>query len=287
MLIVYNIIYIMSKILQLTPKDFFERHPVFRYEAFKSFMQERGVHREASIRQLLRYYHHKGKLIHIRRLLYAVTPMLTQGGIDSYLVAASATQDAILGYHTALEIHNLAYTHFNELVYLTETPGYGFDFQHQHYRPICHSKILINTHQTQHDVVIIERQGIKIKVTDLERTVVDVLDRPDLSGGLEEVIRSLDHLVNFNAQKIIDYALLLNKASLAAKVGYFLEQLPKHLAVSEEILNLLLPHIPKNPYYIESSQKGEGKGEYIAKWKLIVPTYIIKRAWEEPHVDEF
>lgn len=277
----------MSKKMQPNPKDFFDRNPVFRYETFKSFMQERGVQREASIRQLLGYYHHKGKIIHVRRLLYAVTPSPTQPGIDSYLIAANATQDAILGYHTALEIHNLAYTHFDELVYLTEIPGRGFTFQNQHYRPICQPKILINKKQTGYGIATIERNGITVKVTDLERTVVDVLDRPDLSGGWEEVIRSLDHLVNFNAQKIIDYALLLNKASVAAKVGYFLEQLPKHLAVSAEKLNLLLPHIPKNPYYIDTNQKGKGKGEYIAKWKLIIPSYIIKRAWEEPGLDKF
>lgn len=267
--------------MQLNPKDFFDRNPVFRYEAFKNFMQERGVQREASIRQLLSYYHHTGKIIHVRRLLYTVTPSPTQPSIDSYLIAANATQDAVLGYHTALEIYDLAYTHFNELVYLTEIPGRGFTFQNQYYRPICQPKILINKKQIEYGIATIKRNGITVKVTDLERTIVDVLDRPDLSGGWEEVMRSLDHLVNFNTQKIIDYALLLNKASIAAKLGYFLEQLPKHLAIPEEKLNLLLPHIPKNPYYIDPSQKGKGKGEYIAKWKLIIPSYIIKRAWEE------
>lgn len=271
----------------MNAKDFFDQHPIFRYETFKSFMKKNGTAREASIRQLLSYYHQKGKIIHIRRFLYGVAPLRSQQWIDPYLIAANATQDAVLAYHTALEIHNLAYTSFDELVYLTVTPGRGFSFQSQNYRPICHSKILINKKQTMFGVEIIEHEGMDIKVTTLERTIVDVLDRPDLAGGWEEVIRSLDHIVTFDAQKLIDYVLLLNKASLVAKIGYFLEQFPKHLSVAKEYLDQLLPYIPKNPYYMEPSLKGKGQGEYIAKWQLIVPNYIIKRAWEEPHVDEF
>ena len=41
-------------------------------------------------------------------------------------------------------------------------------------------------------VLTTERAGMSLRVTNLERTFVDVLDRPLFSGGWEEVWRSLE-----------------------------------------------------------------------------------------------
>lgn len=271
----------------MNPSDFLKYHPVFRHEAFKEFMHQKRTERDASIRQLLGYYHRKGKVTRIRKLLYAVTPDPKLGqSYDSYLIASHATQDAILAYHTALEIHGLGYSSFEEFTYLTHLPSHGFIFNQQHYRPICQPRILIEKDQTLFGVETLQRSGLPVKVTSLERTLVDVLDRPDLAGGWEEVMRSLDFLVTFDIQKVIEYALLLNKAGLVAKTGYFLEQLPKHLAVEDKYIETLLDHIPKQAYYMDpSKEERKGKGHYVSKWKLIVPEYVFNRKWEEPNAD--
>jgi predicted transcriptional regulator of viral defense system len=39
------------------------------------------------------------------------------------------------------------------------------------------------------------RSGVDLRITILERTLVDVLDRPDLSGSLEEIWRSLENVI--------------------------------------------------------------------------------------------
>ena len=175
-------------------------------------MQARGVTQDTSVRQMLSYYARKEKVIRIRRSLYAVNPELSAAGnIDPYLVAAYATPHAVLAYHTALEFHNLAYTTFNELTFLASTHVSDFSFHGQHYRATRHPKALIDQKQTDYGVENLKRQGLPIRVTSIERTLVDVLDRPDLAGGWEEIIRSLDHLVQFNPQVVIEYALLLKK----------------------------------------------------------------------------
>jgi len=265
-------------------KSFFEKHPVFRYEEFAQFMQKQGIKKSSSWRQQLSYYHKSGNLINIRRFLYAVKPNSVEKEnywVDPYLIAGKATLDSIIGYHTALELHNLAYTTFQELTFLTLEPNKSFAYQGQRFRPVKFPESLVKQNKINNNVDQIQRQGVKIKLTCLERTIVDVLDRSDLGGGWEEIWRSLDHAINFDPVKLINYTLSLNNSTIVAKVGFFLEQRPSHLAINPIHIKKLLPHIPKQPHYMNRDRRGKGK--YYEKWQLIVPLEIIERKWEEPN----
>lgn len=270
---------------KITP--FFETHPVFRFEEFAQFMQSQGTERVASWRQQLSYHQKVGNLVHIRKFLYAVKPtsiVKEEFWIDPYLIACKAAPDAILSHHTALELYNLAYTIFEELTFLTSQAVKPFTYQSQRFRPVPFPQSLVRQNQVNTNVELLKREGINIKVTNLERTLVDILDRPDLAGGWEEVWRSLDHVVHFDVEKLIWYTLLLNNATTVAKVGYFLEQRPEHLKVDASYINKLLPHIPKQKHYLNRNQRT--KGRYFEKWHLIVPLEIIERQWEEPHAND-
>ena len=61
-------------------------------------------------------------------------------------------------------------------------------------------------------------------MTGLERTLVDVLNRPDLTGSWEEIWRSLESVEFFDLDKVAEYVHLLGNATTAAKVDFFLEQ---------------------------------------------------------------
>lgn len=265
-------------------KQFFETHPVFRYEEFASFMASQGTHRPESCRQQLAYHQKAGHLIRIRKFLYAVKPMLSQElWIDPYLIASKAGVDSILAYHSALELHGLAYTTFNEFTYLTRRQKQAFAYEGQRFRAILQPKSLIDDELTNYCVDVIMRSGMAIKLTSLERCFVDVLDRPDLGGGWEEISRSLEYITQLDLDKIINYVLYLKNSTTAAKVGYFLEQRPTHLPVDQKTINQLLSLIPKQPHYMDRSRQGEGK--YIEKWQLIVPLEIINKTWEEPDAE--
>lgn len=264
-------------------KLFFETHPVFRYEEFSAFMISAGITRSASWRQQLSYHQKAGHLIHIRKLLYAVKPMLSkEQWIDPYLIASKATTDAIIAYHTALELHGVAYTTFNEFTFLVSRQISSFDYENQHFRVVMQPKALLQGNHINYGVEVTHRSGLSIKLTCLERTIVDVLDRPDLGGGWEEIWRSLDNVTQLNTERLIEYALLLNNATTIAKVGYFLEQRPSYFSLEQRHLEKLLTHIPKQPHYMS---RDSGEGKYIEKWQLIVPLTIINRAWEEPDVE--
>ncbi|MDO8723214.1 MAG: hypothetical protein Q7J31_13475 [Syntrophales bacterium] len=57
---------------------------------------------------------------------------------------------------------------------------------------------------------------MEVRVTGLERTFVDVLYRPDLSGSWEEIWRSLETVEFFDLDKVAAYVVLLGNATTAA-----------------------------------------------------------------------
>ncbi len=89
----------------------------------------------------------------------------------------------MLAYHTALELHGVAYSAFGQLTYVTSQKNKVFEFQGGWFQAVTSPLAL--------GVQVINRQGLDIQVTGLARTFVDVLDRVELSGGWEEVCRSI------------------------------------------------------------------------------------------------
>ncbi len=158
-----------------------------------------------------------------------------------------------------------------------------FTYAAQRFRAVSQPKVLIDTGYIDYGVEEKKHGGMTIKLTNLERSIVDVLDRPDLGGGWEEIWRSLDNIVQLDVDKIVEYVLLLKNATTIAKVGYFLDQRPTYLAVDPKYIQRLQEHISKQPHYMSRDRQREGK--YIEKWHLIVPLEIINRTWEEPDVE--
>lgn len=109
--------------------------------------------------------------------------------------------------------------------------------------------------------------------------MVDLLDRPDLGGGWEEVWRSLESVEYFDLDQAVKYTLLLENATTAAKVGFFLDQHRKALMVEDRHLEPLREHLPERPVYLERSERRSGR--LVKAWRLIVPTEILNRSWEE------
>lgn len=129
------------------------------------------------------------------------------------------------------------------------------------------------------NVIAADRSGVDVRVTNLERTMVDVLDRPQLGGGWEEIWRSLESVEFFDLDAVVDYALLLGNATTIAKAGFFLEQHRERLMVEERHLEQLRKHGPRAPFYLSRSQRHPGK--LVAGWNLVVPLEVLERRWLE------
>lgn len=269
---------------KITIQGFFYQHPIFRYEEFVAWKTKHGTSKRYSINNTIQYYLKTGKLIRLRKELYAVVPpneTLKTIQIDSYILAALAAKDSVLSYHTALELHGLAYSAFEQFTFLTTQKTKSFEFANQRFQPVSLPKAL-KTQNANFCVEIVNRQGVDIRVTNLARTFVDVLDRPDLCGGWEEVCRSINDIAVLKIDEVIAYCLKMNNARLAAKVGFFLEQRTGAFAVSSNQLQPLLNIRPKSPQYL--SKHEQKNCCLVKKWNLMMPITILEKSWEEPNV---
>lgn len=266
---------------------FFYSNPVFRYEEFARFKNGGGeVSSARAIRKALHYYITKGRLINVRRGIYAVVPPGIQPEeilIDPYLLASKAAKDSILAYHTALELHGSAYSVFEQFTFLTAHKIKPFEVQNRWFRTVTLPTVLKDSTHAEFGIVNIDRQGVTIRVTSPERTFVDVLDRVELSGGWEEVVRSISNMAVLKVPDVITYCLLLNNRILAAKVGYFLEQRQGAFAVGEDVLKPLLDKKPLTAQSLLTDNREQGR--LIKKWNIIFPINLLNKTWDEPDYD--
>lgn len=179
--------------------------------------------------------------------------------------------------------HGVSYSLHHQYLYLSENPIRPFKFNESKFICLPFPKALSEQETTNAEIVLAERQGLNIKATSLERTLVDVLDRPNYGGGWEEIWRTAEHISILNLDNVVKYADLLNNATTTAKLGFFLEQYKGQFSVDERILNYLESKKPSGIHYLERNKRESGK--WLQRWNLIVPNYILDRSWEETNED--
>jgi predicted transcriptional regulator of viral defense system len=262
--------------------EFFSQRALFTTAELDEFLSAKGTGNLHTRKSLLAYYRKQRKIIPVRRGLYATVPPGStpeQAPVDPYLVAAKLTPDAVLAYHTALEFHGKAYSVYERFYYLSATKSLPLRFQSREFKRAPIPPSLRAKNQEMFGIIRHQRSGVEIRVTGLERTLVDVLDRPELTGSWEEIWRSLETVEYFDLDQVLAYALLLDNATTTAKVGFFLEQHKNQLMVDESCLQRLRGLRPRQPHYLE---RGSRRDCYWAKeWNLMIPRAILNRTWGE------
>ncbi len=261
---------------------FFRRHPVFTRVEMEQYLSSHQDVDSRTVESLLGYHKKAGHLITVRRGLYAVIPNGSTPDrypIDPFLITAKLTKDAVLSHHTALEIHGNSYSVHERFTYTASRPLSPLTFRNNIFCGVRSPEALRSLKKQNYGVNTVDRSGIDVRVTSLERTMVDVLNRPDISGGWEEIWRSLESVEFFDLDKLVEYVHLLKKATTAAKVGFYLEQHRESLMVEDKYLKSLRELRPKQPHYLKRQKNLSCR--LISEWNLVIPTEIIERTWEE------
>jgi predicted transcriptional regulator of viral defense system len=259
--------------------EFFASHPVFGHGEFLAAVTDRG-RSKATANNLLALHLASGRLLRVSRGLYAV---LLRGvkpataDVDPYLVASHLQDDAVIAYHAALQFHGKAYSLWRKFHYCSKKRTRPFSFQDRQFVPVLIPATLRAFRDLGGGIREVRHAGGLVRVTSLERTLVDVLDAPDKGGGWEEIWRSLEMVEFFDLDAVIAYVKNLGSALTVARAGFFLEQHRETLMVEDKHLDGLRALAPAQPRYFDRKRE---PGKLVSRWNLVVPERILKRDWE-------
>ncbi len=116
----------------------------------------------------------------------------------------------------------------------------------------------------------VRRRGELLRVSDRERTVLDCLDRPELAGGLAGAVGILGRAAGrLSAPRLAAYLRRLDRRSLAARVGYLLEQLRPPSARGLREVSRWLPR-PDGPWVPLGPPSTYGRtGPRDRRWRIV------------------
>lgn len=253
--------------------NFLNDKPVFTNSELDQFLGaqlERAYWSRASfLAQLKR----EGRVVRIRRGLYAAVEGEEEEGtgVDHFSVAARLTPDAVITHSTVLEFMGLIESKDGEVIYSAKRPHNAIAFWGRLYRGVKFPKSLDRSGKHSLLVNAISRSSLTIRVASLERTLVDLIDRPDLAGGWAETVKLLSLIENPNLDDVVEYTKALGNSTTAAKVGYYLTgRLARldRLGSAKNHLIALSKLKPNQPHYLDRSRRRDGR--LVADWNLIV-----------------
>ena len=260
---------------RLISAPFFSAHPVFRRAEYAAAIGRRPQNKVVTA--MLAQHLRAGNIRRIARGVFASVPKhadATSWSVDRFLAASRLRGGGVIAYHSALELHGCAYTEGHDVqVVARGEPGMfeAAGFACRFVRPP-------RGFAPSDGVTAIDRLGLEVRVTTIERTIADLFNRHDLAGDAEELFNSLDLVVRVDAAVLVRYARALGKATAAGALGFWLEREQERLGVPDAALEELRALMPPQPRYALGAKPGLGK---TAKgWNVILPIDVIERRFE-------
>ena len=215
---------------------------------------------ESTAKSLLASGLRNGTLCHIKPNLYAVTDMATGlCAANKFEIASNISDTACVAYHSAMEYHGLGHQLFNEMSVISDSTFRTFEFEGITY---------VRRQPKIAEGVIVPAMNSKVRVTDLERTIIDCIDRIKYAGGLEELLNNFTSVAYIDEVKLKGYLDAYEKASLYQKAGFLLSMYKKQWGLSAGFFRHCKAHIGKSTRYLIDVADNT---DYVSEWRLCVP----------------
>jgi predicted transcriptional regulator of viral defense system len=210
---------------------------------------------------LLKGYLKKGYVRSVKRNLYvAVNLADNEPVVNKYRIAGRITDTACVSHHAAFEYYGCANQVSYQVEVSSETPFNSFGFGGNTY----------SYRSTQiKDGVVNRPDGVR--VTDMERTVLDGINDFEKVMGLEELLRCLVLLPSLQEDRLLEYLCAYNKQVLYQKTGFILQSFQAAFHLSEDFFAECAAHIGKSTRYLTAGESGV----YNKEWRLIVPENLM------------
>ena len=209
---------------------------------------------------ILRGYIEESLVVKIRRNLYGVTNLATkQIEANRYEVASALTPTAYISYHSALEFYGVDNQVFNTMYVASESRFNSFEFDGLSY---IYAK-------SQTDIGIeTPIMSYGIRVTSLERTVIDCIDRIDRCGGSEEMLQCFGMIMHISEAKLLEVLASYDKATLYKKAGFVLSRFRSRFNLSDAFFQICRERANVGSKVLTSY---EDCTEYDREWNLSYP----------------
>ena len=211
---------------------------------------------------------HKGILSRVGRGVYAVRPLRSIGrpySVSPLAAAAVAAgdEDYYCGGLGVLNLHGLTEQYYPGRVDLfsgrrRKTRLLAGAEIHFHLTPA--SNLLLGVAETTID-------GVKVRISDPERTVLDLLQYRHLTGGTAEAIKIVSSVIsNVNTGKLVGYALKLARPMTCRRFGLLLER----AGVPPQTWGRLLKSVRGAAHGGAFVPDAPKRGAYSTRWRLSV-----------------
>ena len=234
-------------------------------QCFSVAQAEHIIGNTARTKNLLLDYKRKGYIESVKRNLYVVISLETKQPIaNRYKIASNITQGSYISHHTAFEYYGCA----NQVFHNAYVSG-GKKFVDFEYDDITYSYIASRLSTG------IEIKENNIRVTSIERTIIDSINDFEKIAGIEELLRCLELVPYANGKKLLDYLRQYDKQILYQKTGYILEYYKNQLRLTDDFFSECKKGLKNSTRYLYKGLK-RSPSIYSKEWKLVVPVDLMQ-----------
>ncbi|MCD8295588.1 MAG: hypothetical protein LUE27_10160 [Clostridia bacterium] len=232
---------------------------LFTAEDLKKYYED-----ESELRKNLDTLVENGRVRKVAGDLYGtVNPLTEDIYADKYELAAALYPGSCCAYHTAMEYHWLTVHDFDDVQLACAEPLKT--------QALC--GLRFEGYVTDiHEGVAGEFRNSYVRVTDMERTIIDCTDRMDLCGGLEEVRTAYKLIISLDEERFLKYLEIYNKGILYKKCAYMLSRFYGEMfrcSMSPEFYDVCRQNMSAEAEHLDEAYSGPCV--YDKEWKLYVP----------------
>jgi predicted transcriptional regulator of viral defense system len=182
---------------------------------------------------------------------------------DPWVLVPPLFDPSYIGGRTAAEFWDLTEQIFRDTVVFTTQPVRKHEVEQQ-------NMIYVLKHTSEHMIFgtkTVWRGQTKIAVSDIHRTIIDMMDDPALGGGIQHVADCLEHYLRnseCDPAKLIEYAERLENGAVFKRLGFLAERLPR----GQELAGLCSGHLTKGNAKLDPAYECP---RLATRWRLRLP----------------
>lgn len=232
---------------------------------YKEALKVLPLSKENTVRKLLSDMTNRGLLMRLKDGVYYIIPYEQPADSfmpDWHLIAQYLVKDAkyYIGYYSALQIHNLITQPSlkEQIVVSKQMRPSEIKIKNITFQFIYHNE----NHFFGEKKIWIDDFN-KVLCSDLEKTIVDCLFKPDYAGGIVEIAKAIHETRDkINFKKLLDYTKKFKSQAVVKRLGFLLEMLEIDNEIVQELLNM------KTASYIQLDTELPKSGKMISRWSI-------------------